>query len=604
MHDNPPKKINDFRFLLLKKMNSWISRNRLILYLTISVLLTFLSFLWTYKNIRIVYAINDDVQMQEIANGSFSGRPDGHLFYIKYILGWAISQLYLLNRHFDWYGLIMLGFLHLCLLLILFRAQEKANAAWRSMAVVAMVFTGYVLFGLPQVTSFQFTTVAGFLAATAIFWLYSSDPRTGIYHYIDPLICAFLMLFCFVVRSDIFYMSLPLFGVVFFYKNFEWQNNRINQKSIPLLILIGVSGSYMVERSAYKDPAWKDYLEFNKVRSQLYDFCRFPDFSENRNFYRSIDVSQEEFDLLQEYVFIPNPSANSQTFYAILEKCNGIKNISDNSKSLVTQTSRMMYTFFDKLLKSKYAAINITCGVLIILVIIKRKAYFRVLPNLLVISILTIPFAESMYLIYIGRFIGRVIWVIYLIEILLLFAIMLKDKDAIRPTKNRFYLLAIGMLSIFILIEMFFQIKVVKNEINWLIIQNNECQSVKTYIVDHPENYYFLDTWSFSSCTRNFRIRANDHIDNSSNLGGWEFFSPLQEENFLKYGIINAQQDLIERNNVLLIFRHPHSINSMVDFYRSMEINVTPVIVDTLDFGKYSEEVVVYKLESAQDLIP
>ena len=37
---------------------------------------------------------NDDVMMCMIANGSYTGTPDGHLVYINVLYGWALAALY------------------------------------------------------------------------------------------------------------------------------------------------------------------------------------------------------------------------------------------------------------------------------------------------------------------------------------------------------------------------------------------------------------------------------------------------------------------------------------------------------------------------------
>ena len=48
---------------------------------------------------------NDDIIMAMIANGSYSGVPDGHLFYINILYGNVLAWLYTLIPSIEWYTL-------------------------------------------------------------------------------------------------------------------------------------------------------------------------------------------------------------------------------------------------------------------------------------------------------------------------------------------------------------------------------------------------------------------------------------------------------------------------------------------------------------------
>lgn len=51
------------------------------------------------------YEENDDVMMCMIANGVFSGNPDGHLVFINAIYGWILAGLYMITKAVEWYTL-------------------------------------------------------------------------------------------------------------------------------------------------------------------------------------------------------------------------------------------------------------------------------------------------------------------------------------------------------------------------------------------------------------------------------------------------------------------------------------------------------------------
>lgn len=51
------------------------------------------------------YDVNDDVMMCMIANGTYSGTPDGHLVYINVIYGYVLAWLYGQTTAIEWYTL-------------------------------------------------------------------------------------------------------------------------------------------------------------------------------------------------------------------------------------------------------------------------------------------------------------------------------------------------------------------------------------------------------------------------------------------------------------------------------------------------------------------
>jgi hypothetical protein len=589
---------------LYLRMIEGINRYGQILQLILAALVSLLCFLWTYKSIGIVYIINDDVALQEIAKGSFSGLPDGHLIYIKYTLGWIISRLYLIDQNINWYGLTMLGLMYICLLLILFRALEVTKTFRQKIKVILLVLAGYTLFGLQQFSEFQYTIVAGLLAATSIFWLYTMDSPTNYRRFVDCAIFVLLMITSYMVRSNVFFMSLPFAGITFLYKNFDWGSRRIHQAMLPILILVGIGVVFLIEQNAYSAPEWKAYLKFNELRTQIYDFYTLPDYSEYQEFYRSISVNKETYNLLLNFTFVPNLSANSQTFQAIFEKCKAIADAKLASTPFFSVVNDMVKKIFDTMVESRYALINITCVVLFSFLLARKKATFSYMDAFFFLSFVTIHFTEWLYLIFRNRYPAHVIWVIYLLELLLLIAVFLKDSEPLILAKKKGYKLTVYLLGILITIAVAnYHIQDVKEAVHSIVNINNNCQKVMAYVADHPNNFYLLPTYPFSVCTETFAFQAKNNISNYSFMGGWEFFSPPLINKFENHGFTDFQQDPIKRNNILFIIKPSDSTESIVEYYRSNNLNVVPKEVDTIDIVDYSNLITVIKLEIVQELV-
>ena len=62
----------------------------------------------------IYYIQCDDYQMNLIANGTFSGKYDEHLVFIKSFYGFIIKILNELSSAINWFGLLLLVFIILC----------------------------------------------------------------------------------------------------------------------------------------------------------------------------------------------------------------------------------------------------------------------------------------------------------------------------------------------------------------------------------------------------------------------------------------------------------------------------------------------------------
>lgn len=106
------------------------------------------------------YEENDDVTMCMIANGVFSGNPDGHLVFINAIYGWMLAGLYMLSKAVEWYTLsfCVLHVLAMTGIVCVVVRDEGMHPLLKGMFLVFM----YVIW-TRIIIAFQFTTTAGLL---------------------------------------------------------------------------------------------------------------------------------------------------------------------------------------------------------------------------------------------------------------------------------------------------------------------------------------------------------------------------------------------------------------------------------------------------------
>lgn len=109
-----------------------------------------------------VYETNDDLMMQLIASGFYTGHPDAHLVFTNILVGWILRFLYAIWAGCNWYLIYLLIVHYAAFTAIAFVVMSR----WFSW-VSAWLYVGFVLLVEPHnLIYLQFTTTA-FLAGTA-----------------------------------------------------------------------------------------------------------------------------------------------------------------------------------------------------------------------------------------------------------------------------------------------------------------------------------------------------------------------------------------------------------------------------------------------------
>ncbi len=131
---------------------------------------------------------------------------------------------------------------------------------------------------------------------------------------------------------------------------------------------------------------------------------------------------------------------------------------------------------------------------------------------------------------------------------------------------------------------------------------NEEKQALNDYCKAHPENFYFVDVYSFCSSMDDhveYSEKIFENVDNTINnydyLGGWIMNSPHTWEKLSGYGIEKEKDEtekgILDKDNAYLIVRDDRDSDWINEYYnakRDIEIDAseTDRIVDI--FGVYS----------------
>lgn len=201
---------------------------------------------------------NDDVAMAMIANGSYSGAPDGHLVFINILYGWVIAALYSWTTAIEWYTLAFAVLQILSMSVLAYCILTMPNRS-RWERVLWMILL-YVLWAR-MIVALQFTTTAGVVCLAGCMLLLRERKRA---RWTGVLLVIVASLIRYHAASLVGLLMAPI--ILFTYRT-EWR------KYLPLLLMMVVAvGCRMVNKKIYdSDPEWKYYREYNMARAQLND---------------------------------------------------------------------------------------------------------------------------------------------------------------------------------------------------------------------------------------------------------------------------------------------------------------------------------------------
>ena len=98
------------------------SRYVVISYVCATVITTVL-YLIAGHYFKFYYDLNDDILIKDILSGAYTGTPEAHNIQMLYPLAWIFKMLYGINPSIPWFGMIEVGFMWLCMILMLGRTQ-------------------------------------------------------------------------------------------------------------------------------------------------------------------------------------------------------------------------------------------------------------------------------------------------------------------------------------------------------------------------------------------------------------------------------------------------------------------------------------------------
>lgn len=580
--------------------------NTILALMSTSILIILLGIFFDYY-----YQANDDIFIKNILAGVYTGTPEANNIQMHYPLSLILSFLYRIMGNLPIYGLFLCGCQYGCLFLLLKRTLKYTHKTYMKILfsiVGTFIFAGLLL---PEQIIVQYTITSAMLGGTATFRFYTTDKGLDTREFIKANISnVFLVILAFLVRSEMLLLLLPLLCVagvckwstespVFCKVNFKKYLGTIGA------IVFGLILSQGIHTVAYSSEEWKEFNNLFDSRTELYDYQFIPEYDENMEFYESIDLTREKYDLLVNYNFSLSEEITGDTLRQVAQYADSLKQgelkVKDKLKDALVDYRYRTFHETDY----PWNLVVLTCYGLLWLMAWKNRQYSYLWKILFLGGIRTTLW---FYIIMGGRSPERITHSLYFMELCILLGMIIEQAVQERGRKLFTVFTTIMMIGLGVTI-LPFSVKRVENDIMLREYANREIDSLKLYCKENSSNFYFIDVYSAVSCTDfvvsdlaiEYSEKIFEKVDNSLEnydlLGGWLAKSPLTDKKRKEFEIETIEESLLDTENVYVIIKTKDSVEWLVSYYGAQGKRVEVVIKDEI-FVEGNSIYTVYQINS------
>lgn len=269
-----------------------------------------------------VYFTNDDLMFNLMSAGvGVTDAPDAHLLFTSVLIGRLLAWLYGAWPGGAWYPLYLSISLWLASSMLLYVLCLRMPAA-RATGLFA-IYLG--LFGVLLYSRLQFTIAAlqcglAGLALMHVAWRYSNwtlRRRLGL------LAAAFSMLaLAAAIRIHIvLWLSILAAPLALAMLAAASVRQRIGLLVIASAVLLLWAGLYQVDQASYaNDPAWRDFQEFNALRSSFNDYRRVTYSEATQPIFDAVGWDRLDFQMLNEWFYADPEKYSLERLRHIVER--------------------------------------------------------------------------------------------------------------------------------------------------------------------------------------------------------------------------------------------------------------------------------------------
>lgn len=485
------------------------------------------------------FETNDDIVFAELGSG-LRGVKDAHLVFQNYGLGMIYRFLYGVTGRLPWYTIVQYMILFAAFTVVTYvlisRLGEISGLCLFVILACGFGYEGYI--------HLQFTKTAGIAAAAAVFLLlYLLEQEKYSWWGIAGGIL--LAVIAYMYREDQFWASCGLMagaGLLFLFDLRKYRNKKLRRLGICVLtfgvLLLSVFGVDRWDSSKYRSAEWKEYQEFNQLRSELLDYG-FPDYDSNQEIYEELGISREAYELYKSWNFNDTEKFDTEVMKKLVDlkqkRPLTIRTVTAFLRRFPSDLLRMpMFYFF-----AVFAVLWLLCG---------KKDVCSVISVLAECLLLV---AVYFYLYYQGRYmVNRVdvgLWFSACLVMLWIFS-----SGEVRHMNTK---VSVLLCMICVVLGQFMMYK------DWRLATSSipearvSQRAVLETIGTDKEHTYLAKSGMLSEivCYGPFDRMPENLLDNVYWFGGWECRTPGYTRAMEVHGIINLYRDVVNNENVYLV---------------------------------------------------
>ncbi len=320
----------------------------------IAVVTTVVVFAITIICFGVRLSLNDDVMIEDVLSGYYSGEPSAMTVYMRVPLSLMLTILYRIIPSVPWFMVFQCACFVCGFYLVLRRALALCDYNKKNVILIItallLVFSGLYAGSLIML---QYTVTAAMVGTVGIFMMLTTDTKlmenafekqevapkkhshkkteeSVSFEQIGRLLGAgLLLLLCDQIRPQVFEMVLPFFTVcavmMFFERWLLIQRTGTRQSRNEFIYLVEVAVVFLVayltllgaDRSSYAGEELEYYEKYNAARTELYDYAGVWENEEAVEYYKKIGVDETEQEVLKNYAIAIDDTAGVQTFEAM-----------------------------------------------------------------------------------------------------------------------------------------------------------------------------------------------------------------------------------------------------------------------------------------------
>ena len=485
------------------------------------------------------FETNDDIVFAELGSG-LRGVKDAHLVFQNYGLGMIYRLLYGVTGRLPWYTIVQYMILFAAFTVVIYvlisRLGEISGLCLFVILACGFGYEGYI--------HLQFTKTAGIAAAAAVFLLLHLLEQEK-YSWWGIAGGILLAVIAYMYREDQFWASCGLMagaGVLFLFDLRKYRNKKLRRIGICVLtfgvLLLSVFGVDRWDSSKYRSAEWKEYQEFNQLRSELLDYG-FPDYDSNQEIYEELGISREAYELYKSWNFNDTEKFDTEVMKKLVDlkqkRPLTIRTVTAFLRRFPSDLLRMpMFYFF-----AVFAVLWLLCG---------KKDVFSVISVLAECLLLV---AVYFYLYYQGRYmVNRVdvgLWFSVCLVMLWIFS-----SGEVRYMNTK---VSVLLCMICVVLGQFMMYK------DWRLATSSipearvSQRAVLETIGTDKEHVYLAKSGMLSEivCYGPFDRMPENLLDNVYWFGGWECRTPGYTRAMEAHGIINPYRDVVNNETIYLV---------------------------------------------------